>query len=220
MHIPFSRFALLVVLILLTGGCNSVSSVYYQALEKVGIPKRDALVTRVEKARDAQTDAKTEFADALEKFLAVTAISGGELQAKYSELNSAYKRSEQRAKQLNERIDDVENVAESLFREWKLELEQYTSATLKNESQRQLDATRRSYDQALTLMRRAASRMDPILATFRDQVLFLKHNLNARALAALDATNNELQADITRLIADMEASIRESEAFLGKLRSP
>lgn len=68
-------------------------------------------------------------------------------------------------------------------------------------------------------MRRAAVRMDPVLATFRDQVLFLKHNLNARALASLDATQRTLEADISRLIADMEASIRESETFIKSLQA-
>jgi hypothetical protein len=61
--------------------------------------------------------------------------------------------------------------------------------------------------------------MDPVLATFHDQVLFLKHNLNARAIASLDTTNNTLQADISRLIADMEASIKESESFIKSLKA-
>jgi hypothetical protein len=69
------------------------------------------------------------------------------------------------------------------------------------------------------LMRRAEQRMEPVLNTFRDQVLFLKHNLNARALAQLDQTNRTLEADISRLVSDMEASIREAENFIRDLRA-
>ena len=202
--------------VLFTAGC---SSAYYGTLEKFGYAKREVLVDRVEKAQESQTEAKEQFASALERFLAVTKADGGELQRTYDALNADFKRSEARAAEVRDRIDSVEDVAEELFSEWKRELEQYTNATLRRESQRQLDATRRNYDNLLKLMHRAAERMDPVLSTFRDQVLFLKHNLNAQAIASLGSTHRELEADISRLIADMEASIRESEAFIKTLQA-
>lgn len=196
-------------------GC---SSTYYNAMEKIGFPKRDILVDRVEDTQEAQNDAKEQFASALEEFLAVTKVDGGELQDKYESLNREFQRSEQRAAEVRERIDAVEDVAEALFREWKQELKQYANANLRRESERAYDLTHRRYEDLIRVMKRAADRMEPVLGTFRDQVLFLKHNLNARALASLTTTNRELEADITRLIADMEASIREAEEFIRTLR--
>ena len=169
--------------------------------------------------QEAQQEAKQEFADALQRFLAVTKADGGSLQRKYDDLNRQFQRSDAQAKEVRERIAAVEDVADALFREWKDELGQYTNRTLKADSQRQLDLTRRRYDSLLTLMKRAADRMDPVLATFRDQVLFLKHNLNAAAVSSLGATHRELEADITRLISEMEASIREAETFIKDLKS-
>jgi len=188
-------------------------------MEKMGFAKRDLLVSRVDDTRKAQTEAKEQFASALEHFLAVTKVDGGELQRKYDELNREYGKSETAAKEVHNRIAAVEDVAEALFREWKQELSQYSNASLRGESQRQLDTTRRRYEDLIKLMRRAADRMDPVLATFKDQVLFLKHNLNARAIASLDTTSRTLEADISRLIADMETSIRESEAFIKSLKN-
>lgn len=202
--------------VLLLAGC---SSAYYGAMEKIGIPKRDILADRVEKTREAQTEAKQQFSDALQRFLAITQTDGGDLQKKYDELNREFQRSESRAKDVRDRIAAVEDVAEALFREWKQELTQYSNASLRADSQRQLDTTRRRYDALLTLMRRAADRMDPVLATFRDQVLYLKHNLNARAIAALGDTHRTLEADISRLIEDMEVSIREAENFIKDLKT-
>ena len=201
---------------LLSAGC---SSAYYGAMEKIGFAKREILVDRVASAQKAQASAKTQFASALEHFLAVTRINAGDLPRKYDELNREFTRSEDRAKEVRDRIAAVEDVADALFREWKQELRQYSDASLRTESQRQLDATHRRYDDLLRLMRRAADRMEPVLATFRDQVLFLKHNLNARAIASLDGTTRSLEADISRLIADMETSIRESDAFIKSLKS-
>ena len=188
-------------------------------MEKFGIAKREILADRVEKTREAQKEAKEQFADALQRFLAVTKADGGDLQRKYEDLTREFQRADGRAKEVRERIAAVEDVAEALFREWKQELGQYSSASMRSESQRQLDTTRRRYDALLGLMKRAAERMDPILATFRDQVLFLKHNLNARAIASLGSTHRTLEADISRLISDMEASIREAETFIKDLRS-
>lgn len=197
-------------------GC---SGTYYKVMEKVGFAKREILVDRVDETQQAQGEAKEQFASALERFIAVTKVDGGDLQRKYSELSREFERSEARAKEVHDRIAAVEDVADALFREWKQELGQYSDANLKRESQRQLDQTRQRYEDLLRLMKRAASRMDPILATFRDQVLFLKHNLNARAVASLDSTTRTLETDVSRLIADMEASIRESEAFIRTLKS-
>jgi DNA repair exonuclease SbcCD ATPase subunit len=188
-------------------------------MEKFGIAKREILVDRVEETRDAQNNAKEQFASALEHFLAVTKFSGGDLQDKYDALNREFARSESRAKEVRERISEVEDVAEALFREWKQEMQQYSSAALRRESERELDRTRQRYDDLIAVMNRAADRMEPVLATFRDQVLFLKHNLNARALASLTTTNRELEADISRLVSDMEASIREAEQFIQSMHA-
>ncbi len=205
-----------IALVLLLAGC---SSAYYSAMEKIGIAKREILADRVEQTREAQQEAKEQFADALQRFLAVTKADGGDLQKKYDAMNREFTRSETRAKEVRDRIAAVEDVAESLFREWKAELNQYSNASLRADSQRQLDLTRRRYDSLVSLMQRAADRMDPVIATFRDQVLYLKHNLNARAIASLGGTQRTLEADISRLISDMEASIREAETFIKDLKS-
>lgn len=214
MHITLRLLPLLLATLL--AGC---AQTYYNTLEKFGIAKREILADRVEATQEAQQDAKEEFADALQRFLAVTQTDGGTLQRKYDELNTQFKRSEDQAKEVRARIASVEDVATALFREWKQELAQYSNAQLRRESERQLDATRRKYDALLSLMQRAADRMDPVLATFRDQVLYLKHNLNAAAVSSLGATHRTLEADISRLIAEMETSIREAEIFIKDLKS-
>ncbi len=187
-------------------------------MEKMGYAKRDILVTRVEKAQTAQEDAKEQFADALQSFLAVTKIDVGELKLKYDELNTQLQDCETRAEEVNDRISAIDDVATALFEEWGLELDQYSNQKLRSQSKQQLNSTRVRYGELMTVMRRAASRMEPILATFRDQVLFLKHNLNAQALRSLDGTSRELQGDIADLIRDMEKSISEAESFIREMK--
>ena len=201
---------------LLLSGC---SGVYYDAMEKVGIPKRKILVDRVEAARGSQQEAKEQFASALEQFLAVTKVPATELQATYEKLNAEFKRSETRATEVRDRISAIDSVAEALFEECSGELKQYTNPTLRAQSERQLSTTKSRYAALMRVMEQAASRMDPVIGAFRDQVLFLKHNLNAQAVSALSSTSRDLQQDISRLIAEMEKSIKEADAFISSMQT-
>jgi hypothetical protein len=62
--------------------------------------------------------------------------------------------------------------------------------------------------------------MQPVLNTFQDQVLFLKHNLNARAVASLREEFGAIENDIVALIKDMEASIAKADEFIEDLAEP
>jgi hypothetical protein len=176
------------------GGCQGV---YYRAWEKLGYHKRDILVSRVQKARDGQQEAKEQFQSTLDRFKAVVNFKGGNLEAKYKELQSEYDACETRAGAVTKQIDSVEAVAGALFKEWEDELGQYSSPELRATSQQELRATRGKYEQLLATMRRAEAKMKPVLAAFHDQVLVLKHNLNARAIASLEGTAVTLQGTWT-----------------------
>lgn len=183
-------------------------------MEKFGFEKRDLLVERVEDARVAQDKAKQQFESALGQFIAVTNFSGGELERQYDKLKAEYEDSDERAKAVRKRIDEVERVAEDLFKEWDKELTVYSDASLRRSSEKQRDATRARYEKLILVMRRAEKKLDPVLATFHDRVLYLKHNLNARAIASLRADRAKVEADIGALVADMNRSIREADAFI------
>ena len=195
----------------LLAGCQSA---YYGAMEKFGYEKRDILVNRVDDAREAQQEAKKQFESALAQFIAVTNFSGGELEQQYNKLKSEFDDSESRANTVRQRIADVERVAQDLFKEWEKELAQYTNPELRRTSQGQLDTTRTRYRELIGAMKRAERKLDPVLAAFRDRVLFLKHNLNARAIASLKTERAKIQADITALVADMNRSIAEADRFI------
>ncbi len=196
---------------------NGCATAYYGAWEKVGYHKRDILQERVEDARDAQADAQVEFKDALEQFGSVVAIEDTDLSRAYDKLNSEYEDSLSAAELVSERVDEVDEVANALFDEWEGELGQYTNAKLRNSAKGQLDDTRRNYSTLLRTMRNAEASMKPVLNTFRDNVLYLKHNLNAQAVGALQGEFKSLQSDVGRLIKEMNKSIAESDKFIASM---
>lgn len=199
---------------LTVSGCQSA---YYAAAEKVGYAKRDILVSRVESARDSQQDAKEEITDALTEFRKVVAVDGGELELRYNALAAQLNDSERAAEEVRTRITAVEDVAEALFTEWRDELGQYSDASLRTKSERQLRATRARYDQLMVAMRAAESKLEPALRPLRDQVLFLKHNLNARAIAGLQGEVVRVDAQVTLLVQELDRAIAEADRFIAEL---
>jgi predicted nucleic acid-binding Zn-ribbon protein len=144
-------------------------------------------------------------------------VDGGELEDKYNQLKAAYDRSNDRAETVRDRIEAVEDVSVALFEEWESELDQYSSDTLRRSSARKLRETQRQYKQLIGAMKRAENKMEPVLVAFNDQVLFLKHNLNARAIASLQTELRSVEAEVNLLIRDMEASIKEADSFISAM---
>ena len=204
----------LVALVFVTG----CSSAYYGMWEKLGWEKRDILADRVKEARDAQADASKEFKTTLQRFQELTGFQGGDLEKIYDKLSSQYDQSEERAKAVTSRITAVDTVAKDMFSEWETELKQYQSADLRRRSEKQLTDTKARYQELLSAMRRAEQRMAPVLAQFKDQVLFLKHNLNANAVASLQGTTASIEMDVKQLISEMDAAIAEANQFIGTLK--
>ncbi|MCY7296794.1 DUF2959 domain-containing protein [Alteromonas sp. a30] len=207
---------LFVVIALLLAGCQSA---YYSAWEKLGVEKRDILSDRVESAKSAQEDAQKQFADALEQLSALISFDGGELQDTYEALKDQYQSSKDSADRVGDKIDSIENVAEALFDEWEEELTQYSNESLRRKSEQQLKTTQRRYSKLIRAMRKAEASMEPVLTTLNDNVLFLKHNLNASAIGALQGELEQIQKEIQMLISEMNLSISQSEEFISLLNS-
>ena len=192
-------------------GCDTL---YLGAMEKMGYAKRDILSSRVKAARDAQEDAKQEIQSALEQFGKVVNFSGGDLEATYKKLNGELESSEERAETVRKRISDVESVGDALFKEWDKELDQYSNKQLRRKSETKYTQTKARYGQMLAAMKKAEQRIDPVLKPLRDQVLYLKHNLNATALSSLKGEVVKVDAQVDQLVKDMNRSIAEADKFI------
>lgn len=211
-----TRSPFIALLLILLSGC---SSVYYDTMESVGYHKRDILVDRVEAAKDAQSDAQEQFKSALDQFASVIRLEESDLKRAYDDLNHEFESSESAAQEVTDRIDKVESVAEDLFEEWQEELELYENQKLKAASKQQLRKTKSRYQGMLKSMRQAERTMQPVLNNFRDNVLYLKHNLNAQAIGSLRGEFGNLKADITNLINRMNQSIKRSDEFIRDMQS-
>jgi len=201
---------LLAFLVNLTG-CRSA---YYATWEKLGKEKRDLLKDNVEKVRDNQQAAADQFKDALTRLRELYHFEGGDLEKMYDRLKSEYDRSAARADAVRTRIRKVEQISADLFAEWDKEAQGISNPRLRADSELKLQETQRKYEGMHSAMKRAEASMEPVLTQLHDQVTYLKHNLNAQAIGALKGEAVNVETEIQRLIADMNSSIAEAEAFI------
>jgi hypothetical protein len=212
-----NRFMLLlpVICLLLVTGCRST---YYAAYEKFGVYKRDLLKERVVEARDDQKEAQEQFKDALTRLKEITGFDGGRLERAYNGLKSEYDDCVTQAEAVRTRIRSVETVAKDLFAEWEKEIDQIGTASLRDASRDQLRTTRQRYEDLHKALTSAEESMSPVLRQFNDYVLYLKHNLNAQAIASLKGETANIQNDIARLIEQMNRSIARADEFVKELK--
>ncbi len=206
--------AVSLTVLFLLGACTSV---YYSTMEKLGKQKRDLLRDNVEELRDDQMEASEEFKDALTQLQELTNYHGGKLQDVYEDLADKYEDCKERTEAIKNRINKIDMIAGDLFEEWQDEIDSMSSPDLKRRSLEKLRASKNRYRKLYRAMKRAEAKMEPVLTTLHDHVLFLKHNLNASTIAGLKGEVGRVKLDVQSLIREMKASIAEADAFIKTL---
>lgn len=203
-------------------GCQSAinkaaRNTKYSVYEVVGIEKRDLFKKQVGKVKDGQEETGESFKDALDKLKEVYAFDGGKLEKRYRSLNSAYEEAEEDAKDVEGRIAQLDTIAQDLFSEWKKEIQEIKTASLKNQSQQKLNETESKYRAFFNNLKSSEAKMKPVLGKLRDQVLFIKHNLNAKAIAGLKTESLKIQGEIESLIQEMNVSIEQADQVIKEI---
>jgi len=210
---------ILCFIVLSLSACGTTQNLKYSALEKVGIHKRDILVDRIKDTSTAQEKTKQEFQSAYQQLSGLVDVQDNGLEKKYNKLKKAVEESEERTEDLEERIAKVDEVANALFEEWQQELNEYQSANLRAISAKNLNTTKQRYAFIYKKMQESYAKVLPVLNVLQDNTLYLKHNLNARAVSGLSNEVLSVENKISELIKQMEISINESKRFINEIEN-
>ena len=198
-------------------GVSACGRLYYASMEKLGKEKRDILVKRIVDGKKDQEEAREQIKTTMESFKELTGFDGGNLEKVYNELNGDYEAAKSRADDVSNRIKSIEQVSHDLFNEWAKEIDEMGDASLKSRSRAMLRDAQLRQKQYMTAMHATERKMQPVIRAFHDQVLFLKHNLNARAVKSLKTTLTKMDKEVEVLVADIERSMKESDVFVQSL---
>lgn len=211
-HVGAKHVAVMMTVVLLfTAGCQTT---YYAVWEKMGKEKRHLLKDNVEKARQEQAEASEQFSTVVERIQAMYGFDGGELEDVYEKLSEDFRACEERAETVRDRIDKVERIAADLFKEWESEIATIENVKLQSKSRVSLQDTRNRFARLQRAMARAEASMNPVMVNLQDYVLYLKHNLNAKAVSSLKNEVTDIETEVSALIADMNRSIKAADAFV------
>ncbi len=203
-----------IVFSLLLSGCHST---YYKAMSTLGKEKRDILVQRIKDAKKDQDQTKQKLQTTMESFQALTGFKGGSLEKSYKRLNSDYESAASQADKLHDKIQSIDQVSNDLFKEWQGEINAMDNGKLKSQDSVMLRNAKTRQATYMRAMHRTEDQIAPVLKAFHDQVLFLKHNLNARAIGSLKNTSAGLQSDVAGLVQSIDASSQEADKLISSL---
>lgn len=207
-------FSIALLFLLLTG-CKSF---YYDALEHTGIHKRDLLMQRIEKVRDAQTAAQKQFEATLLEYRSVVLFQSGDLNERQAQLEEDYRAAQLRARNVRYHLQGVDSVADDLFSEWKAELKGYRTAELRRAAEADYDRTRQQYQALRDQLNETEARLQPLLDLLGDQMLSLRHSLNARTISRSSDAYTQLEHDMKSLFEEMTRANDQADMFIRRLR--
>lgn len=181
--------------------------------------RRDVLVRRIQHVQSAQEEARHQLASAIASLGSISQVSPGQLREKHAELDAQLKNGRERTRDLARRLPAVDTAAAALFKEWERELALYQNAALRELSERQLATTRARYGTFVASQQAILGKMEPALVHFKDQVLFIKHGLNAQARSELNTTLESLLEELGALVRTIDESTHAADAFIQNLNT-
>ncbi len=207
--------AILTGMVLGAMGCNN--SLGYNLQEAMGTPKRQVMVSRVQDTRDSMKDTKKAFASALQQFGSVYKEGGSKLENKYVILKKEYENCNSKASELRRQIANVKSIGQVLFAEWQKELDQFTNEQMRKLSETKMQQTREKYVAMTTGMDRVSARMTPALNSMNDQLLNIKHSLNALITVSLEEELIQLRTHTDSLMAEIDSAVEHCNTFIGSM---
>ncbi|WP_347275390.1 DUF2959 family protein [Candidatus Kuenenia sp.] len=207
-------FTFLFFVLLNFSGCQTT---YYKTMERVGYHKRDMFANRVKDARNILEETEEQFKSALVESRSFSDAEGSTYEQKHNMLNKEYERCRDKSLLVSAHIKSIEKVAEAFFNEWEMELEHYVSNSFRQGSQEKLTQKKSQYEHLINSMKYIERKMDPVLINFRDQVLYLKHNINTQSIVSLQKELAQLEDEILSLIKEMEISIGIADSFINSI---
>lgn len=182
-------------------------------------PQED-LVERVRAARSEGTEAQRDFSAAFQLYQRLTTPQAVELDDLCGDFEDALDSCEDRAHDLAERIELVQHDSDELFKGWNDELASFSGDALRKKSEAMLQDTRTRTQRVIAALERVQGRMDPVMQKLRDYALFFHHNLNARAIATLEDTYKDFDAEFHALQSELEKTESEIAAFVATFEEP
>lgn len=180
-----------------------------------GLAKVDDLVDRIERVHVESELAKEAAKSAVRRLrtLASPGFAGDPVET-HQELSLAVDTSESQAARLTESVESMEAAAEPVFDQWRADLDAIVSARVRTRSEQRLRDTRNRYAAIVAAVKPAMEEYEALNRNLRDLTLFLGHDFNASAIAAVDEDVQALEQQVLALDGQLEECLAAAQTYL------
>ncbi len=188
---------------------------------KTGPADVDDLVAAVENVQKELDVSKGTMLAAVQGLQAITApdFQGDAVKA-YEQLVDVVENSEDQAEDLRKSIEKMQAEAVPVFDQWTKDLEAYSNPEMRQRSQARLSAARERYDAVVAAVEPVLVEYEAINQSFRDHVLFLKHDMNPAALATIQDDVRRIAKDATSLDSRFNGGRAAATAYIESSAQP
>jgi hypothetical protein len=200
---------------------SSMGTACMSTNEKDSLEEVDNLVARVERIyveSELVRERAREAVDTLHKIVAPD--FEGDPVAAYGEFVDAVERSEAQAAVFSDCIDPMKDSAASVFGQWETDINIFTSAVMRARSEERLQETRGRFEEVVASIDPTATSLGEFNAALRDHVLFLEHDFNPAAVAAIGGEVTSLTEHAEVLDTNLESCLVTTLAYVRSTALP
>ena len=97
-------------------------------------------------------------------------------------------------------------------------MEKFSSSVARRSSEEKYRQMQTRYDAVINSMERVCDKFYPALSAFKDQVLLLKHNVNAQSEVVSGADLAIAEREISLLTQEIDRAMAEADNFIRQMR--
>ncbi len=198
---------------LFMAACLVLGSAGY-AQDKKTAKQAESLEKAGEDAKQAVDDVLAHVVKMLEGYNEIIDGSAKNPQSAYKKLAGDLKSSDKMLKDATKKLESMEKEAGKFFAAWEADLQSFSSDSMKEKSQKRLDASKAKYEELGAALREAGQAFDPLVANLSDQILYLGRDLSPEAIADLQdeaAALNEQAKEVADTINGLMEKTGEVE---------
>jgi len=188
------------------------------AAAQAGVKQAENLVKKTEASAKAITEAREQIKTTLDGYNALIEGNVEDTKKAYGNLQKEMDRSDDRAEDVGKRIDEMNVEADKYFADWTRSLDGISSPDLRARSEERMKDARSRYDQILATTGKAGDMFASFIQNLRDQVTYLGHDLNPRALASLEGDATKLNTAAESFFGKIDSAIDEATSYAASLR--
>jgi cell division septum initiation protein DivIVA len=177
------------------------------ALAQQGFRQTDRLMSRAENSARAIEDTKGELQRTLEAYNSMFDGSAKNPRRAYQISLRGVERSEKRVGDIQKRLNEMQIEADKYFADWTTSLDAIINQDLRRRSEARRDETRAGYDNIHQAALKAVAEYETFIGNFRDQLMFLGHDLNPSSISSLKEDAGKLNGEAAQLFSEADGSL-------------